>query len=148
MLKIIKGDLLKSNVDIICHQVNEDGIMGGGIALQIATKYPIVEREYKNYCRLKTKEQLLGNYLLIETHKHTIANCFTQENFITRLDLVEKVFKNIKSYAKDKRKTIGISYKYGCGIAKGNWKEVEKILNKIFSDYCLYVYKLEDKESL
>lgn len=30
------GDLLKSGCDIICHQVNLQGIMGGGLAKQIA----------------------------------------------------------------------------------------------------------------
>lgn len=38
----IKGNLLESDCDIICHQTNTLGIMGGGIALQIKNKYPLL----------------------------------------------------------------------------------------------------------
>ena len=35
MLKIINGNIFDGNEDIICHQTNCLGIMGGGIALQV-----------------------------------------------------------------------------------------------------------------
>ena len=38
MIKFFNGDLLKSGCDIICHQVNEYGVMGAGIAKQIKEK--------------------------------------------------------------------------------------------------------------
>ena len=47
MISYHNGDLLKSGCDIICHQVNLQGVMGGGIARQIANKYPDVEKSYK-----------------------------------------------------------------------------------------------------
>ncbi len=40
MISYHEGDLLKSNCDVICHQVNLQGVMGGGLALQIARKFP------------------------------------------------------------------------------------------------------------
>ena len=39
-MEIIKGDLLKSDVPAIIHQCNCFHTMGGGIAVQIASKYP------------------------------------------------------------------------------------------------------------
>lgn len=34
-VKIIKGDLLNCGADIICHQTNFFGMMGGGVAASI-----------------------------------------------------------------------------------------------------------------
>lgn len=41
-----KGDVLESGCNVICHQVNEYGVMGGGLAKQIANKYPSVSEDY------------------------------------------------------------------------------------------------------
>lgn len=38
MIKEIQSDLLTCGADIICHQVNFEGIMGGGVALSIRNK--------------------------------------------------------------------------------------------------------------
>ena len=42
MLIYVKGNLLDKQWDIFCHQVNCKGVMGSGIAKQIAEKYPEV----------------------------------------------------------------------------------------------------------
>ena len=47
--RFIKGDLLKADADVICHQVNLQGVMGGGLALSIAMKYPNVNKIYEDY---------------------------------------------------------------------------------------------------
>ena len=49
MIKYIQGDLLKTDATLILHQVNLQGIMGGGLAYSIARKYPSVEREYSRH---------------------------------------------------------------------------------------------------
>ena len=47
-VEIIYGNLLESNANLICHQVNCLGVMGSGVALQIKNKWPIVFAEYRN----------------------------------------------------------------------------------------------------
>mgnify|MGYP002570523564 FL=1 len=42
MIKIIDGDLFRSNARIIVHQVNCQKRMGSGVALQVKKKYPNV----------------------------------------------------------------------------------------------------------
>lgn len=49
MIKYIIGDALNTDCDILCHQVNLQGVMGGGIAKQIAQRFPNVESEYVNF---------------------------------------------------------------------------------------------------
>jgi len=137
--------LLKATENIICHQVNEDGTMGGGLALQIAKAYPEVEREYKKFCS-KFKEILYGQYQVckIDERKY-IANCFTQRNFITNLRDLEMVFTGLLESCKLNGFTIAIPYKYGCGIAKGDWDEVSKLLNALseYNKVDISVYQLE-----
>jgi O-acetyl-ADP-ribose deacetylase (regulator of RNase III) len=47
MIHYVKGNLLDSNCDYICHQVNCQGVMGSGIARQIRERYPVVYLYYK-----------------------------------------------------------------------------------------------------
>jgi len=146
MLIIKEGDILQSIENIICHQVNEDGVMGGGLALQIAKAYPQVEKQYKKFCD-KFSGLLYGQYQVckIENKKY-IANCFTQRNFETNLEDIEIVFRGLLESCKLNNFTIAIPYKYGCGIAKGNWEEVSKLFEDL-SNECgvdIIVYKLKE----
>lgn len=145
MLIIKKGDILQATENIICHQVNEDGYMGGGLALQVATQYPKVEKEYKTYCDLY-KEDLYGTYLVCKIDdKKYIANCFTQRNFVTNLKDIEQVFRGLLESCKLNKFTIAIPFKYGCGIAKGNWKEVSELFENLSNEYGvdISIYKLD-----
>ena len=80
---IVNGDLLKSDCELIGHQVNCLGTMGAGIAKQIANKYPIVEQKYRKVCntfRQKRKQKiLLGLCLYVQINESfTVANMFGQ----------------------------------------------------------------------
>jgi len=147
MLIIKQGNVLEATENIICHQVNEHKIMGGGLALQIARLYPKVEEEYIKYCDSfnEKNKDVYGEWQICQAKgEQFIFNCFTQQHFITRYDLVKKVFKQIKLYCKQRDLSICIPYKYGCGIANGEWEQVESILLDIFDDYDISVYRLED----
>ena len=48
MITYVKGNLLESDCNYICHQVNCQGRMGSGIAGQIREKWPIVYEMYHN----------------------------------------------------------------------------------------------------
>ena len=148
MLKIIKGDILNSNCNVICHQVNEDGYMGGGLALSIATRYPEVEKEYNEYCGyFEDRTMLYGDVFICEYDKDKyIANCFTQRNFITSIEDIKQVFNILVPKCKKLNLTIAVPYNYGCGIARGNWQEVYETLEDISNkyEYDIEIYQLED----
>lgn len=136
MVKIIKGDLLSADADIICHQVNLQGYMGGGLALSIARKYPSVEKEYRKY-----PYKSLGEVCFADAGDFIIANCFSQtEDYDTHyyalIDCLIEVKRYMEYYG---LKRIAIPYKYGCGIANGNWDTVLNIFADFFDE--LYVYQ-------
>jgi hypothetical protein len=55
MLKQIEQDMTVLTHGILFHQVNCQGIMGGGIARAFARKFPDLEPAYKTYIDLKIK---------------------------------------------------------------------------------------------
>lgn len=132
------GNILDATENVICHQVNIQGVMGGGLAYQIATIHPKVENEYIKYCQLfENRNQLIGTCqtVLIQEHKY-IANCFTQQsNFNTDYVAIKKVFSSLLENCKESNLTICIPFKYGAGIANGNWSIIEKIFENLSNKY-------------
>ena len=153
MIKFCNGDLLKSGCDIICHQVNEYGVMGAGIAKQIKEKYPKAFEDYVKAIKEKTSKG--ENLPLIALSKQTdgvvVANMFTRRNGETDLELLRNAavllsmqiidlfitklkFNEMTGVFFDRPFRVGIPYLYGCGIAKGDWDEVWKIWAGVFGE--------------
>lgn len=145
MVKIKQGDLLEAKEDIICHQVNIQGIMGGGIARQLADKYAGLEETYAEYCH-KNKNRyinLCGNVFYYQATDKIIANMFSQqENFDTDYLNMKVALKDIEKFAKQNELSVCMPYGIGCGIANGDWNTVLSIIDEAFRDYKVTLYKL------
>lgn len=147
MLIYKTGNLLRAEENVICHQVNEHGVMGAGLALQIANRYPSVEFDYKYFCA--RNQDLYGKYLVSKIgDKKYIANCFTQRDFVTNLQDITLVFSGLLEACRLNKFTIAIPYGYGCGIATGNWKEIEGLFNRLSEKYDIdiSIYRLDGSE--
>lgn len=146
------GDILNATESLICHQVNIDGVMGGGLALQIANKYPSVEEKYKTFCETFKHDEmfLLGQYQAVNIgEKKYIVNCFSQEkDFTTNYDAIVQIFCGLLQSCIISNFTIAVPYKYGCGIAKGDWNKVKDILERLSNEYKvdISIYKLGDSK--
>lgn len=136
MVRQIKGDLLKCDAEILCHQVNYYGVMGGGIAAAIRDKVltPIQYKCYQNYCNMRG-ESALGTvqYLNIEPHKRIIANLFSQRDMGTDYYAMRKCLHQVKNYAAEYGYTVAVPGHIGCGIAGGDWDIVLSILYEVFA---------------
>ena len=146
MIKIINGDILNCTEDIIVHQVNVAGVMGGGIALQLAKKYEKLEETYAEFCELYNNNynKLKGKVFKVMLKGKFIMNMFSQEpDFNTDYDAAEIGLNEIKEYAKSYNLSIAIPYGIGCGIANGNWNTILEIIDRAFKDYEVTIYKLE-----
>ena len=135
----VSGDALKTDADILLHQVNLQGMMAGDIAYQIAQTYPNVEKEYMKY-----EDKKLGNVLFVKTDKYVVGNCFSQTySFDTDYEALKECLYKVVLYMKENNlKSVAIPYKYGCGIASGDWSIVRKIFEDKFKNYNLKIYKL------
>lgn len=147
MLVYKKGNLLDAAEDIICHQCNTEGIFGGGLALQIKNRYP--------ECELVAMEAAKANKLGIVAfyrlpNGKRIANCFSQNrDFTTNYDELKKVFSTLLYMCHLYHHSIAIPYKYGCGIAKGDWETVSNILSELSDNYKIdiNIYQLEESDN-
>lgn len=156
MIEIKKGDLLKSNADVIVHQTNCLGIMGSGVAYQIKKKYPQVFQEYYKFCKEyydnNNLSELLGNVLFVKSDNKIIANCFGQygigKGVQTNYDALLKCFYEVWKFAsRYENITIAMPYKIGCGLAGGDWTIVYRYIQQIFGDSSSIkceLYKLEE----
>lgn len=160
MIKIVDGDLLKSNLPLIAHQTNCLGVMGAGIAKSIKNKWNIVYTQYANFCKnLEYSKKLLGKCQICTTGwfpTKYVANLFGEysftesvapyENRHTDYDALKKALLKLKAFCEDEEVIeVGIPYKLGCGLAGGDWDGVVyPMLQEIFNDntITLYIYKL------
>ena len=114
MINIVDGNILNCKEDIIVHQVNCQGIMGGGLAKQIANAFPKVNSKYQLFCKvyLNKYELLKNRTCLVQEKGKYVANIFSQKpNFDTDYEAMESALKDILNYAKMYNLTIAIPFK-------------------------------------
>ena len=158
MVQFVKGNLLESNCDYICHQVNCMGKMNSGIAKQIREKWPIV---YKNYMEkynilngvssaLLGDIQIVGlweDYYTTDFHQ-SVINMFSQEHYgydgrrYTSYDAFWNCLNLIKQTV-PKGKIIGFPKKIGCDRGGANWPVILKMITEVLTEYKVFIYYLE-----
>lgn len=147
-----KGDLLKSNCTVIMHQANCFSTMGAGIAKSIVDLYPkVAEVDYKLQL---SKEERFGKYSKVTLDNNlTVVNLYGQFHYGSgrKQTNYKKLENAIDLFIQDAKKNknidltkIGVPYKMGCGLAGGNWEQVEKILERQSKKHSvdIYIYKL------
>lgn len=147
MVKLIKGDLLTSNEDVIAHGVNIRGGFGSGVAGQIAKIYPNVKKAYLD--KFQEDGWKLGDIQVIDVGRDIIViNCATQHNYgydgrrlYADYEAIEQCLIKVKEFCIRNNMTLGIP-RIGCGLAGGDWQVVEDILLKVFNNYDVTVYIL------
>ena len=149
MIKIIEGDITKTDKDIIVQQVNARGLMGSGLAKTIMQRYDNVRKEYRSFREKELKtakidENLLGlvNYVDVYDGK-IIANIFGQldirkdrydKTVYTNKEALLKGIESVKNKAEELGLSIALPTYIGCGLAGGNWEEIKNGIEIIFED--------------
>ena len=168
MVHYVTGNLLDSDCQAICHQVNCKGVMNSGIALAIRSKWPEVYYEYKekyDSAEDAAEEEMVNiaaDYLLgsiqcvqIYSQKESkikeVVNMFAQETYgysravqYTSYDAFMRCLWGIKAaYAPGA--TIGFPDHIGCCRGGGNWNIIKTMIEEVLGeDYEVYIYKLEE----
>ena len=151
------GDLIReSTVDVICHQVNCQAVMGAGIAKQIRDTYPRVYGEYVRLTRQYRAQGLspLGKCQLVyadSTKTRIVANLFGQEFYgrsrqQTDYKALEAALLSLskKKILIEANATIGFPYLMGCALGGGDWTVVFPMIRDAFVDYpgAIEIWKL------
>ena len=152
-----KCDIFESGADIICHQVNCQGVMGSGVAKQVRSKYPKAYVEYSKWCNTMSPQELLGKTQLVflrrpwednpNNEPMGIMNIFGQLNYgyngdcYTDYDALKNSFKTIADFVRidNTHPTLAFPYKFGCARGGGDWNIVYKIIEEAFQDCIVFI---------
>ncbi len=158
MVRYVKGDLLDSNCDYICHQVNCRGRMGSGIAKQIREKFPkayevYIERHEDALRVLRSTDQMLGSsdIVWIPEHNKYVVNMYGQRGYgyngkcYTSYKAFRFILQELKKDIPTNC-TIGFPNGVGCGLGGGNWSKISSMIEEILGDsHEVYIYEREEK---
>ena len=162
MILTTQRDITEADEDIIAHQVNCQAAMGSGVALALMKKFPSLKKEYLKFCeQYDSPESRLGEVQILtlntgwaskivgKEHTKIIANLFGQLEYgrdankrYTDYAALEKGLKTLKDYAKERNLSVCLPYGIGCGLANGDWTVVYSMIEDIFSDYQVRLYRI------
>ena len=151
MIEIVDGDLFdrQNELDVIAHQVNCQGAMGKGVALQFRDNFPRSARAYqiqvedirRLFGHTQMGKYLLGQNLIEEENGILTCSMFAQEyyghqgrytNYIAFARCCRGLVMYLEGEDFEKVWRIGMPYNIGCGMAGGSWNRIYHILDEVF----------------
>lgn len=119
---------------LICHICNDIGKWGKGFVLSISDRWPHVRDQYIEHYR--SDQIRLGDVQYVDADKDiTVANMFAQNGIKTSFNpkpisykAVAAALEKVALYAIKNRMTIHMP-RIGTGLAGGNWKTIEHLIN-------------------
>jgi O-acetyl-ADP-ribose deacetylase (regulator of RNase III) len=144
MITEIRGDLFKTEAEVIIHGCNCQGVMGAGVAKIIKEKYPEAYKLYRNeYNKNGLK---LGNIQCVWDNSKLIINAMTQEFCGNDKNIVYVDYNAVrecmnKIYVQNASYSVAMP-KIGCGLANGDWNIVKQIIKEELPDMNVLVYYL------
>lgn len=167
MMHYLKGNLLNSNCQYLCHQVNCRGVMNSGIAKVIREKWPIIFEEYKKWYNKcwniacdeygwcedgpDGSDLMLGHCLAVPiSENQSVINMAAQHGYgydgqrYTSYDAFWMCLGEIKQTV-PKGSSIGFPDHIGCCRGGANWNIIKAMIEEVLgNDYDIYIYELEN----
>lgn len=122
---------------IICHICNDIGAWGAGFVMALSKKWKQPEQAYLS---MSKSERCLGNVQLVAVEPDiTVANMIAQRSVRSaetpdyipiRYDAVRDCLTIVNKHAVENNATLHMP-RIGCGLAGGNWFEIEKIIHEV-----------------
>lgn len=140
MIKYFDGTVFNVDADAIVNTVNTVGVMGAGIALDFALRYPTMYEEYKIKCVDKTVE--IGKLMYYKENDKIIINFPTKWHFKypSKLEWIEKgLIAFVKTYKNYNIKTVAFP-KLGTSNGGLPWNKVKMLMEKYLDPLDILVY--------
>ncbi|QHA90565.1 hypothetical protein [Bacillus sp. N1-1] len=137
MIRLEKGNLLKSDCTVIAHQCDCFNAMDVGIAKSVKETYPEAVKADEDFPFSPKKKLGKCSFALSRDNKRIIANLYgqykpagLQTNYPAWLKSFEHMIKELKPFEEK-----GFKIKIGCGIDKDDLINVKKSLEKLSKKY-------------
>ena len=150
-VKIIHGNLItafeKGHINFMAHCCNMQNVMGAGIAKQIKQSYPFAYTTDCAWYRSNENKREFSHISVarIEINRYVI-NVYGQRYYGTKTKQLDEEYLRIGltqlAAITDYADVIGLPYNMGCGLAGGNWNDVYKIIEEVFVNHQVKIYKL------
>jgi O-acetyl-ADP-ribose deacetylase (regulator of RNase III) len=141
MVITIQKNILDTIRGVIVHQCNNRGVMGAGLAKQIRDRYPGAYDAYVSFCQKHGNNAPLGNIVSWGDKNRDlwILNLIAQNGYgrdrqYTDYLALRTCLTSANYFSKKAGLDLYIPYKIGCGLAGGDWKIVEEIINDVTPD--------------
>lgn len=175
MLKYKVGDVTNPEqtegfTTVIVHCCNDIGVMGGGVALALAKKWPIVYDMYSEWSENNTYEDangiaheqpfVLGQIQLVKVDPNGetwVCNLIGQRDVCDYFGLPPVRYEAIREGLRRLANKLGRHSKIppsqfniamprmGAGLAGGSWVEIEVIIAEELKDFDVTIYDLEEQ---
>ena len=134
-------DLLPSKGNVcIAHVCNDVGAWGAGFVVPLAKRFPLAEQAYHD--AYQRRELILGDTEFIETPDSivVVANMVAQHEFpnpskgypcAVDYEKLRDCLESVAKYFRHKKVELHCP-KFGTGIAGGDWKEIEPMIQSIW----------------
>lgn len=150
MIEYVTGDLFQNkDVQAYAHGVNCQGVMGAGIAVEFARRYPVMYDWYKTLC--KSGLPLLASCRLYQAERPAIFNLFTQprpERGAAMYKALRDALKEMRDLADESGITTIAMPRVGCGIGGLRWPITRAIIEDVMAGWSgtLYVHTLKGEK--
>lgn len=157
-IQYIIGDATNPPTDgarIIVHVCNDIGGWGRGFVLALSSKWDSPEREYREWHKRSSDPPFeLGEVQFVEVDSQLwIANMIGQRDtrwhagrHPVRYEAIRKGLGRVADFALEHSASIHMP-RIGCGLAGGDWAEVEQIIDEAFSGHSIDVAVYDLPES-
>ena len=155
MIHEIKGNLLDTNCQYICHQVNCQGKMNSGVAKAIRDKWPEVYTQYlQKYVDADGyADELLGEIQHVPvSNLKCVINMFAQQYYgydghrYTSYDAFWSCVNRI-AVTVPAGSSIAFPNRIGCVRGGANWDVIKNMIEVVLGkDFDVYFYNLEEEK--
>lgn len=153
LIRIVNGDLLEAEENLIVHQVNCQGKMNSGVAKAIRGKWGRVFDKYSLMCQNYDSFELLGqvqSILVNEESRQYVVNMFSQHNYgyggerYTNYEALYRCLEQIASVARRHNYSVALPYNIGCDRGGANWNIVYTMIEEVFKNHTqpIVIYNL------
>jgi len=133
---------------IIAHVCNDAKKWGKGFTYALSLRWKVPEKAYRAWSALKTPHAFgLGLVQFVAVDQDImVANMVAQHGIRTddgpppiRYDALEKCLEKVATFASNKKASVHMP-RIGAGLSGGDWKEIVKIVERVFSSHNVSVY--------
>jgi len=158
-INYLSGDVLQEfeKPRILIHVVNSLGGFGKGFAFNLAKKYPLVKKSYKDWFHTSTLggsldgiEFSLGNVQAVTVSENlTVGNMLAQEGYKSAKNpkplsyfALQECLKKVAILALESQRSVYLP-KIGTGLAGGEWHLIEKLIEQNLCEKGIAVHCFE-----